>query len=231
MLKKKKRSVKHLKNFPPKKKRRLKLKRKPFYSVWTTTDASTLSFNNFFLNKEMAELWGLLDRKAKEEWEVLLTGIDPFQFIEEDFIFYELPFLKEDYDKKKKMLSSSVAIDTFGEKVEQSYDQLDIIPDTFHFDSFFFENVFLFLFLLFFFSKVLFYFFFVLICSLYSHLSFAFLEGEGEQLGIFSSEMDLSHYTFNNFSFIEAPTLSSLFFSSDVWNTFYKKDYYNLFFK
>jgi len=51
-----------------------------------------------------------------------------------------------------------VALDTVGEVMNENhpYEQLGIISDTFYFDSFFYENVFLFLFLLFFVSKFLF---------------------------------------------------------------------------
>jgi len=47
-------------------------------------------------------------------------------------------------------------------------------------------------------------------------LSVSYFEVEEEQLEIFDTELDISHYTFTSFSFVEPPSLSSLFFSSDV---------------
>jgi hypothetical protein len=99
------------------------------------------------------------------------------------------------------------------------------IPDSYHFDGFFFENVFLSLFILFFFSDFLFYFFFVMLCFLYINLNFSFLENEEETYDIFTSENDLSHYTYAEFEFVEAPSFLSFFYSA-VFCHKYKQIYY-----
>jgi hypothetical protein len=182
------------------------------------------SFYNFYLEREMGELWNYFESELFAEWSNLWTDLAfEDEFFDQDYLYYDLSFFSQNLEKSR-LIASSIALDTFMD--ENDDEKIYSIPDSYHFDSFFFENIFLSLFVLFFFSDFLFYFFFVMLCFLYINLNFSFLENEEETYDIFTSENDLSHYTYTEFEFVEPPCFFLLFYSTDFCHK-YKQIHYS----
>jgi len=194
-----------------KKKKILNYRRKLRWIGLVSKDEYFLSFQNFYMQREMEILWKVFDDLFRNAWGNMWTNYEEDTAYTTDFFYYETPFLKKAYEKNK-MLGSSVSMDTFSQKEDHSYEQRHVIYDEFYFDNFFFWTLyFIFNIFILFFIFFIFFMFFISFLIWYS-FKYCFSWKWNWTIWNFWDWAWFIPYTFTDFSFVEAPSLSKLFF-------------------
>jgi hypothetical protein len=129
-----------------------------------------------------------------------------------DFYFSKIPIVQKKIDFS---LNNDIALET-SYSDQNLAERISKVPDNFHFDEFFFDNLLLFLCLsFFFFPFVLFELTFLLFFFFYT-ATFLLLDEDNDEdpFTFLEEESDISHYNHSEFHFVDFFSFNELFFYS-----------------